>query len=44
VLTRDRLFGKTAGSILSALPDLAVVIVTLPQAREAAYLAAFDAQ
>jgi Domain of unknown function (DUF5615) len=44
ILTRDRLFGKTAGPILSALPELAVVIVTLPQAREAGYLAAFDTQ
>jgi hypothetical protein len=44
ILTRDRLFGKTAGPILSALPELAVVIVTLSQAREAAYLAAFEAE
>ena len=36
--------GVDTGPILSALPELAVVIVTLPQTREAAYLAAFDTQ
>ena len=29
-------------NILEALPELAIVIVTLPQVREAAYLSAFD--
>ena len=43
LLTRDRGFGASAGSILEALPELAIVIVTLPQVREAAYLSAFDA-
>ena len=43
LLTRDRRFGVSAGSTLDALPELAVVIVTLSQVREAAYLSAFDA-
>ena len=43
LLTRDRGFGASAGSTLEALPELAIVIVTLPQVREAAYLPAFDA-
>jgi hypothetical protein len=43
LLTRDRRFGASAGNILEALPGLAIVIVTLPQVREAAYLPAFDA-
>ncbi len=42
LLTRDRRFGTSARSALEALPELAVVIVTLPQVREAAYLSAFD--
>jgi predicted nuclease of predicted toxin-antitoxin system len=44
ILTRDRDFGGTAGSVLMRLPDLAVVVVTIPQAREAAYLEAFEAR
>jgi len=43
LLTRDRAFGTAARSVLETLPDLAIVIVTLPQAREIAYLSAFDA-
>lgn len=43
LLTRDRRFGTASGSILETLPDLAVVIVTLPQVREAASLSAFEA-
>src|SRR5439155_8212157 len=43
LLTRDRRFGASAGSTLEALPELAIVIVTLSQVREAAYLSAFDA-
>lgn len=43
LLTRDRRFGASARSALEALPELAIVIVTLPQLREAAYLSAFDA-
>jgi predicted nuclease of predicted toxin-antitoxin system len=42
VLTRDRAFGAAAGLALQDLSDLAIVIVTLRQAREAAYLSAFD--
>lgn len=43
LLTRDRRFGTSAGSTLGAVRELAIVIVTLPQLREAAYLAAFNA-
>ena len=44
ILTRDRLFGTSARRALAALPELAIVIVTLPQAREEAYLAEFATQ
>lgn len=44
LLTRDRDFGMAAGKVLGSLADLAVVIITLPQAREAAYLAEFEAR
>lgn len=36
ILTRDRLFLKSAGRPMVVLPELAIVIMTLPQAREAA--------
>ena len=42
LLTRDRAFGTAAGGALETPPDLAIVIVRLPQARETAYLSAFD--
>lgn len=42
ILTRDRLFGTSARRALVALPELAIVVVTLPQAREEAYLAEFE--
>ena len=42
ILTRDRLFGTSARRAMAALPELAIVIVTLPQARETAYLAEFS--
>ena len=41
LLARDRGFGVAAVNVLSALPELAVVVVTLPQAREEVYLTAF---
>jgi pimeloyl-ACP methyl ester carboxylesterase len=41
LLTRDRGFGRSATSVLATLPELAIVVVTLPQAREASYLRAF---
>ncbi|MBI1813474.1 MAG: DUF5615 family PIN-like protein [Deltaproteobacteria bacterium] len=44
ILTRDRLFGYSAGSSLKLLPDFAIILVTLPQARAAAYLAEFEAR
>ncbi len=43
VPTRDRHFGAVAEGVLDGTHGLAIVIVTLPQAREATYLAAFDA-
>jgi hypothetical protein len=42
ILTRDRLFATSARGVLAALPELAIVVVTLPQAREEAYLAEFQ--
>jgi hypothetical protein len=42
VATRDRRFGTSARTVLAALPHLAVVVITLPQAR-AEYLSAFSA-
>ena len=44
ILTRDRLFGESASRALGALPELAVVVVTLSQARAAAYLSEFRAR
>ncbi len=44
ILTRDRLFGESARRTLMELSELAVVIVTLPQARAVAYLAEFKTQ
>jgi len=44
ILTRDRLFAKSAREAMAALPEMAIVVVTLPQAREAAYLAEFGAR
>ena len=41
LLTRDRGFGASAAQMLATLPELAIVVVTLPQAREEPYLAAF---
>jgi len=43
LLTRDRRFGTATGNVFETLADLAIVIVMLPQACEAAYLSAFDA-
>jgi hypothetical protein len=36
------LHGTSAGPALAALPELAIVVVTLPQVREEAYLAEFE--
>ena len=44
ILTRDRLFGEAASRTLRTLPELAVVVVTLPQARAADYLSEFRAR
>ena len=43
ILTRDRLFGRSASRALQSMPELAVVVVTLSQARAAAYLSQFQA-
>ncbi|PWU16666.1 MAG: hypothetical protein C5B49_10260 [Bdellovibrio sp.] len=42
ILTRDRLFGESAARALKSYPELAVVILRLPQARENGYLHEFD--
>lgn len=42
ILTRDRLFGDSATRTLRTFQDLALVVVTLPQARESAYLDEFE--
>jgi predicted nuclease of predicted toxin-antitoxin system len=43
LLTRDRLFGKTAAAALRTYPDFCIVRVTLPQLRAAALMQAFRA-
>ena len=40
-LTRDRLFREDASKSLRTSPEIAIVVVTLPQARAAPYLSAF---
>jgi predicted nuclease of predicted toxin-antitoxin system len=42
VLTRDRGFGASARTAIAPLPDMAVVVVTIPQAREASYPEVFE--
>ena len=41
IITRDGLFGQSANHALKVYPDIAVVVVTLPQRRRGPYLAAF---
>jgi predicted nuclease of predicted toxin-antitoxin system len=41
ILTRDRGFGESAARVLRSLPELAVVVVTLPQARAGPYVTEF---
>jgi hypothetical protein len=41
LLTRDRLFAESASSTLRRFPQFEVVVVTLPQLREKAFLDAF---
>ena len=41
ILTRDGLFGESAARVLKAYPEIAVVIITLPQRRREQYIAAF---
>src|SRR5205823_13639053 len=39
ILTRDRGFGESAARALPLLPELAVVVLTVPQARAAGFVA-----
>ncbi|PIR23527.1 MAG: hypothetical protein COV44_02325 [Deltaproteobacteria bacterium CG11_big_fil_rev_8_21_14_0_20_45_16] len=41
ILTRDKLFGESAGRALKKFPSLAVVIIEIPQSRQESYLRAF---
>lgn len=41
LLTRDRLFGESAGRALEQFPEFAIIVVTLPQARAPRFLKAF---
>jgi len=41
IVTRDGLFGKSAARTLKSNPEIAIVIVTLPQRRREQYIAAF---
>ncbi len=43
LLTRDRLFGESVARILAQHPAFSLVIITLPQARAAHFLASFRA-
>jgi hypothetical protein len=42
LLTRDRLFGESAGLKISRYPDFSIVIVRLPQVRASQFLASFE--
>ena len=42
ILTRDRLFGESAGKALKRFPHLAIVILQIPQSREITYLKNFE--
>lgn len=42
LLTRDRLFGESASRVLKECADFAIVLVSLPQLRERAFLKAFQ--
>ena len=42
ILTRDRVFGESAGKALKNFPDLAVVILLIPQSRQLVYLKEFE--
>ena len=44
ILTRDRGFGESAARALRLLPELAVVVLTVPQARAAAFVAEVEAR
>ena len=42
ILTRDRLFGESAGKALKKFSQLSVVILRLPQSRQNVYLKEFE--
>ena len=42
ILTRDRLFGESAGKALKSFPELSVVILNSPQSKGASFLQAFE--
>ncbi len=42
ILTRDRLFGESAGRALQSFPELAVVILRIPQSKETTFLKVFE--
>ena len=42
ILTRDRLFGESAGKALKKFPELAIVVLNIPQSKEANFLQAFE--
>jgi len=44
ILTRDRLFGESAGRALKSFSDLGVVILKISQSREVNYLQEFEKQ
>ena len=44
ILTRDRGFGESAAKALRSLPELAVVGLTVPQARAAVFVAEVEAR
>lgn len=44
ILTRDRVFGESAGKVLRSYPQLAVIIIRIPQSRQAIYVQEFERQ
>ena len=42
ILTRDRLFGESAGKALKSFPDLAAVILQIPQSKSPVFLQHFE--
>ena len=42
ILTRDRLFGESAGKALKNFPELAVIVINIPQSKESNFLKSFE--